>query len=133
MASSLSLDVEYFLVGSRIFGNSCSAVSCDFGVLVRTSELTSFSTISSPPGSSRPRADVCFVCLFVSIYLFMFGCSGSLLLSTDSLSSCSKQVLLWVAVCELLIMAASLVDHRLQAHGLQQLQQVDSVVVALGI
>ena len=39
----LSLDAGYFLAGSSLFLiNSCLAVSCDFGVLVRRGELTKF-------------------------------------------------------------------------------------------
>ena len=62
---------------------------------------------------------VCFLshcgCLFVfppKIYLFILGCTGSLLLHTDS--SCSEQGLLFIAVHELLIVVASLIVE----HGL---------------
>ena len=49
VALSSSLDVEYLSsVGSRVFFVSgCSAVSCDFGVFVR-SEFTSFYSVLSP-------------------------------------------------------------------------------------
>ena len=47
------------------------------------------------------------------IYLFIFGCIGSLLLRV-AFSSCSKRGLLFVAVHGLLIAVASLVaEHRL--------------------
>ena len=36
-----------FLVSSSLFSNSCSAVSCDFGVFVRGGELKSYSTLFS--------------------------------------------------------------------------------------
>lgn len=57
-----------------MFGNSCPAVSCDSGFLVRTSERTSFSTISSSPGSSRkPELMFCLsVCLYLFIYVWLF-------------------------------------------------------------
>ena len=47
VASSLSVGVGYFffLIGSSVvvfFVDGCSAVSCDFGVLLRRGELTSF-------------------------------------------------------------------------------------------
>lgn len=43
VASPLSLDVWLsFLAGSRVFVNSCSAINCDFHVLVRRDEHTSF-------------------------------------------------------------------------------------------
>ena len=46
------------------------------------------------------------------IYLFIFGCVGSSLLCMAS-SSCSERGLLFVVVCELLIVVASLVaEHR---------------------
>ena len=62
---------------------------------------------------------VCFLspcgCLFVfppKIYLFILGCTGSLLLHTDS--SCSEQGLLFIAGHKLLIPVASLAGE----HGL---------------
>ena len=114
VASSLSLNVGYFSVGFRTFGNSCPAVSCDFGVLIRTSERMSFSTISSSPGSSR-KPELRFV-LFVCLLIFIYLCLAVLCLCCfpQTFSSCSKQVLLSVMVCKLLIMASSLVvEHRL--------------------
>ena len=49
-------------------------------------------------------------------------------------SSCSERGLLFVAVRGLLIAVASLVvEHRLYAHGLQQLWNAGSVVVAHGL
>ena len=69
------LDVGYFLVGSRILGNSCLAVSCDLGVLIRTSKLTYFTiSISSSPGSSR-KPELMFVlsvCFYLFIYVWLF-------------------------------------------------------------
>ena len=47
------------------------------------------------------------------MYLFILGCAGSSLLCA-LLSSCGEQELLFVAICRLLIMVASLlVEHRL--------------------
>lgn len=45
---------------------------------------------------------------FKKIYLFNFGCTGSLLLPTGFLSSSGKQVVLWVIVHGLLIVKAVL-------------------------
>ena len=57
----------------------------------------------------------------------MFGCAGSSLLCRLFLVAASGGFSV-VAVCSLLIAVASLVEHRLQAHRPQQLQQVRSVV-----
>ena len=52
----------------------------------------------------------------------------------QTFSSCGEQGLLFVAVHGLLIEVASHVaEHRLQAHGLQQLWHVGPAVVALGL
>ena len=48
-------------------------------------------------------------------------------------SSCSKWGLFLIAVCGLLIEAASVAEHRLEAFGLWHLQRVDSMVVAHGL
>ena len=73
-----------------------------------------------------------FQILFISFYLFIylfFGCIGSFLLRVGF--SCGEWGLLFIVVCGLLIVVASLVaEHRLQACGLQQLWHVGSVVVA---
>ena len=62
----------------------------------------------------------CFVlCLFLAV-LGLRCCAWAF-------SSCSKQGLLFIAVCKLPIVVASLVaEHRLQAHRLQQLWHVGS-------
>ena len=53
---------------------------------------------------------------------------------TQALSGCGEQELLFVAVLGLLTAVASLVvEHGLQAHGLQWLQHVDSEVTARGL
>ena len=73
------------------------------------------------------------------IYLFIFGCIGSLLLRGGFLFSCGERGLLFVAVRRLLIAVASLVvEHGLQVrvvqvHVLQQLWHMGSVVVAQGL
>ena len=60
--------------------------------------------------------------------LSIFGCTGSFLLHMGSLS-------LWRvgAALYLLTVAASLVEHRLSACGLQELLHVGSVAVARGL
>ena len=48
MASSLSLDVEFFFwggVGYSLFVSGCSVVSCDFDVFMRGGELRNYFTI----------------------------------------------------------------------------------------
>ena len=62
------------------------------------------------------------------IYLFIFGCAGSLLMHLDFLS-CSKQDLLFTVVCGLLVVASLVAEHGLQAYGFQQLRHVGSGVV----
>ena len=55
----------------------------------------------------------------VILFLFIFGCIGSLLLHVGFLSSCGEQGLLFLVVCRLLIVVASLVvEHRIWARGL---------------
>ena len=46
---------------------------------------------------------------FNLMYFFILGCAGSLLLC-GLLSSCGEQELLFVAICRLLIVVASLVE-----------------------
>ena len=48
-------------------------------------------------------------------------------------SSCGEKGLLFIAVLGLLTAVAFLVEHRLQAHGLQKLQHAGSAVVAPGL
>ena len=68
--------------------------------------------------------------MFIYLFLAVLG----LHCCTWSFSSCGEQELLFVAVCGFLITVASLiVEHGLQARGLQQLQHVGSVVVAHGL
>ena len=69
-----------------------------------------------------------FIYLFIYLWLsWVFSCARAF-------SSCSKQGLLFIAVCWLLIAVASVVaEHRLQERGLQQLQHAGSVVVACGL
>jgi len=43
----MSLDVEYFGTVFSLFIDGCSAVSCDLGMLVRRSELKSYSATLS--------------------------------------------------------------------------------------
>ena len=67
---------------------------------------------------------------FIYLFLAVFG----LHCCTQAFSSCGEWGLLFVEVCGLLIVVASLVaEHRLQAHRLQQLWHVGSVVVACGL
>ena len=54
------------------------------------------------------------------LFFFVFGCTGSLLLLCE-LSLCGERGLLFVAVHRLLIVVASLVEHRLWVHRLQEL------------
>ena len=69
----------------------------------------------------------------LSICLFILAVLG-LRCYVWAFSSCGEQGLLFVAVRGLLIAVASLVaDHGLQAHRLQYLRHVGSVVAALGL
>ena len=64
---------------------------------------------------------------------YLLGCTGSFLLpiGTSAFSCCSEQGLLFVVVRGLLIVVASLVaGHRLQMHGLQELQHPGSTAEA---
>ena len=65
-----------------------------------------------------------FICLFLAA-LVLCCCARAF-------SSC-EQWLLFIAVCGLLTAVASLAEHRLEAHQLQQLWHVGSVVVVLGL
>ena len=70
--------------------------------------------------------------LFIFIYLFLAVLG--LCCCAWAFSSCSEQGLLFLGVCGPLLAVASLVaEHRLQAHGLQQLWCAGSVVVACGL
>ena len=73
-----------------------------------------------------------YVCIYVFIYLFMAALG--LCCCAWAFSSCSEWGLLFIAVRRLLIAVASLVaEHGLQAHRLQQLWHMGSVVVAYGL
>ena len=69
--------------------------------------------------SAVQQSDSVFFLFFIFIatlfiYLFIFGCVGSLLLRVGFLSSCSERGLLFIVVRGLLIAVASLVaEHRL--------------------
>ena len=71
---------------------------------------------------------------FFKIFLFIYFLAASCLRCCAwTFSSCGKWGRLFIAVCRLLIVVASLVaEHGLQVHGLQQLQHTGSVVVARG-
>ena len=74
---------------------------------------------------------VCFFKKFIYLFIYLFMAVLGLRCCTQSLSSCSKRGILFVAVRGLLIAVASLVvEHRLQVCGLQQLWRAGSVVVA---
>ena len=71
-----------------------------------------------------------FFKIYLFIYLFIFGCVGSLLLRTGFLQLWRAGAILCFAVRGLLIVVASLVaEHGLQVRGLQQLWCMGSVVV----
>ena len=68
---------------------------------------------------------------FLINYLFLFLAALGLRFCTWAFSSCGKRGLLFIVVCGLLMVVASLVvEHGLQVHGLQQLWHGGSVVVA---
>ena len=60
-----------------------------------------------------------FFFLNLFIYLFLFLAVLDLRCCTRAFSSCGEQGLLFVVVRELLIVMASLVEHRFQVHTLQ--------------
>ena len=64
---------------------------------------------------------------------FLFLAALGLHCCVQAFSHCSEQGLLFIAVPGLLLAAASLAEHRLQAHKLQQLQHAGSVAVARGV
>ena len=74
---------------------------------------------------------LCAVFLFDFIYLFIYIFAAlGLCCCVRAFSSCGKRRLLFIVVHGLLIAVASLVaGHGLQAHRLQQLEHVGSVVV----
>ena len=77
---------------------------------------------------------VLFFSFYLVFYLFYFLAVLGLRCCAWAFSSCGERGLLFIAVCGLLIAVASLVvEHGLQAHGLQQLQHVGSVVVVHGL
>ena len=61
----------------------------------------------------------CFLLIYLSFFFLIFGHFGSSLLHARAFSSCSERGLLFVAVRGLLVVVASLGEHRLQASGLQ--------------
>ena len=65
-----------------------------------------------------------FFFFFKDLILFIFGCIGSSLPHAGFFSSCGERGLLFLVVSSLVV------EHWLQAHGLQQLWLMDSVVVA---
>ena len=66
------------------------------------------------PGLTGPHIVIMFYFFFKLICLFIFGCTGSLLLPVGFLSSSGKQAVLLVVVHGLLIAKASVVaEHRL--------------------
>ena len=68
---------------------------------------------------------------FIYLFIYLFMAALGLCCCVWAFSSFSERGLLFVAVRELLIAVASLVvEHRLQARGLQQLWHAGSVVVA---
>ena len=72
-----------------------------------------------------------FLIFFFIFYLFLAVLG--LCCCTWAFSSCGEWGLLFIAVCGLLIVVASLVaEHGLQVRGLQQLQHLGSVAAALG-
>ena len=74
-----------------------------------------------------------FFFLFYS-FIYLFLAALGLHCCTQAFSSCSEQGLLFIAVRRLLIEVASLVvEHGLQACGLQQLWHMGSAVVARGL
>ena len=82
--------------------------------------------------SNSPLLDIQVLCTLKRIYVFSFGWARSPLLCVGFLQ-CDEWRLLFVAVLRLLPSMASLVvEHRLWAHGLLQLQHVGSVVSAPG-
>ena len=63
--------------------------------------------------SSVPAVFLCVYFVFFNLFIFIFGCVGSSLLHA-AFSSCSKRGLLFIVVCRLIIVVASLVAE----HGL---------------
>ena len=77
---------------------------------------------------------VCFLNLFILFVYFYFWLRWVFVAARGLFSSCGEWGLLFVELHGLLIAVASLVaEHRLQAHGLQQLWHMGSVVVARGL
>ena len=79
-------------------------------------------------------ASIFFLIIFFFLnFIYLFLAALGLRCCTRALSSCGQQGLLFVVVHGLLIVVASpAAEHRLQAHGLQQLWHEGSVVVARG-
>ena len=70
---------------------------------------------------------------FKDIFLFYFFLAVvGLCFCTQAFSSCSERGLLFLVFRILVAVASLVVEHRLQAHGLQQLQHVGSIVSAYG-
>ena len=75
-----------------------------------------------------------FFLIYINLFIYLFLAALGLCCCTLAFSSCGERGLLFVAVCGLLIAVAFLVaEHGLQAHKLQQLQHVGSVVAELGL
>ena len=71
---------------------------------------------------------------FIYLFIYLFLAALGLRCCMWAFSGCGERGLLFIAVYGLLTAVASLVvEHRLQAHGLQQLQHTGSVVVARGL
>ena len=75
-----------------------------------------------------------FFTLYIYLFICLFLAALSLCCCAWAFFSCVERGLLFVVVCGLLIVVASLVaEHRLQVRGPQQLWHTGSVVVALGL
>ena len=105
------------------------------------SSLSHFSTFQLVlPGllskrTVRQRCVYRFLSFFkINLFIYLFLAVLGLPCCAWTFSGCGEWGLLFVAVCGLLIVVASLVvEHGLQARRLQQLQHVGSVVVAHGL
>ena len=92
--------------GDQVGGEAFAALQDMLGLtLVARQSLTHKITMTN-----TQSAQTLFFCFFVLFkYLFIFGCTGSLLLCTGLLGGCTQ-----VAVCGLLVVVASLaVEHAL--------------------
>ena len=86
------------------------------------------------PGGQIYSKLVFFFFFLIYLFIYLFLAVLGLCCWAWAFSSCSGRGLLFVAVRGLLTVVASLVvEHRLQARGLQQLWHLGSVVVARGL